>query len=307
LTRSAAPRIPDLFIVGAPKSGTTSLYRYLAHHPDVHMSPIKEPHFFGSDLRIPGLRQATDLEQYLTLFADATDARAVGEASTWYLASRLAAEEIHAFNSDAAVVVMLRNPIEMSHSLHSQCLKAGIEDERDFGRALALEDARRHGRSLPGGGFHQALLYTDAARYSDQVERYQRVFGRERVHVVLFDDLRADADGTFLRLVEWLGLDPVGDEVDGVHNPNRMVRSLWARNLLERPPSAVRRAVRTVVPGSLRPRIRDLLFGLNNPVTRRSPLDGGTRRRLAAVFRPDIQRLQLLIGRDLGPWLDAAG
>ena len=304
LTRSNAPRIPNLFIVGAPKSGTTSFYRYLAAHPDVFMSPIKEPHFFGGDLRVPGLRLAPTRGEYLALFSDATDERWVGEASTWYLASRQAAEEIHASSPDAAIVVMLRNPVQLAHSLHSQCLKTGLEDERGFEHALELEADRRRGFSLPKRGFHQALLYTDAGRYANQVERYLRVFGRERVHVLLFDDLRADTDAAFDGLLTWLGLETAVVRPDRAHNPNRAVRSLWLRDLLDRRAPRFRRLARALVPGPLRPAVHDRLFALNNPVVRRTELGSSTQRRLENLYREDIDRLQTLIRRDLSGWTE---
>ncbi|NLF38083.1 sulfotransferase, partial [bacterium] len=104
-------RLPDFFIVGAPKSGTTALHAYLGRHPSIFVPARKEPHFFGSDIVSPAF--VRDRDAYLSLFAGATTEARVGEASIWYLYSKRAAREIKEFNPDARIIIMLRNPVDM--------------------------------------------------------------------------------------------------------------------------------------------------------------------------------------------------
>ncbi|MBA2556411.1 MAG: sulfotransferase, partial [Chloroflexi bacterium] len=170
-------RKPDFFLAGAPKCGTRSMYEYLKPHPEIYLSPRKEPRYFASDLDTgtagDELFFVRELDEYLGLFQGATDQKRVGEASVQYLYSRVAAENIRVFNPDSRFLVMLRNPVEAVHSMHAQRLAGGAEDIADFEAALDAEDDRREGRRIPPGSFHvKGLIYRDVARFGEQVERW---------------------------------------------------------------------------------------------------------------------------------------
>ena len=134
-------RTPDLFILGAPKSGTTSLYEYLKGHPEVFMSVVKEPCYFSRDLALDDsgnfLVFGRDEKHYFDLFNDAGDAKRVGEGSTRYLYSNDAPALILEAQPNPFAIAMLRNPVDMIQSLHAHKLAAGTEDEPDFEKALA--------------------------------------------------------------------------------------------------------------------------------------------------------------------------
>ncbi len=299
------PRKPNLFIVGAPKCGTTSLRNYLDEHPDVHMVVPKEPNFFGRDLEMDSWRVARTEEEYRALFADAGDRPVVGEASTWYLRSERAAAEIHAFDPDARIIAMIRNPADMLYSLHSQLVRVGIEDLRPIEIALGAELPRRRGRLLPRRpSFPQALQYRRAARFAEQIERYFEVFGRDRVRVVVFDDFKTDVQSVYRSVLEFLDLDAGFEPSFEVHNRNQRVRSLRARDFLLWTPPIVARSVRAVLPSPFRRNLYLGLLQLNSPESARQPLGPETRARLIREFRPEIERLQDLLDRDLGPWLE---
>ena len=139
---------PNFFIVGAPKCGTSALYEYLGAHPEIFMSPYKEPHFFGSDLQ---QRWRPTKSQYFSCFAKARDEKRVGEASVHYLYSKCAAAEIKEFCPEARIIIMLRDPVEMLYSLHSQSIFSGNEVINDFEEALEAEADRKLGRRIPRG------------------------------------------------------------------------------------------------------------------------------------------------------------
>ena len=138
---------PNLFIVGAPKSGTTFLYYYLKQHPDIYFPNFKEPHFFGSDLIRRNGAYNLSLDEYQDLFK--TDKKIIGEASTFYIFSKDAPEEIYNFNPKAKIIIMLRDLVDLVHSLHSQFVFSGDEVIEDFTQALELEDSRLSGNSIP--------------------------------------------------------------------------------------------------------------------------------------------------------------
>jgi hypothetical protein len=295
----------DVFIVGAPKCGTTSLRNYLGQHPDVCMSEPKEPNFFGRDLDMDSWRVAGTEDEYLELFAHATGQTVLGEASTWYLRSERAAAEIHAFNPAARIVALVRNPADMLYSLHSQLVRVGIEDLRPFEAALDAELSRRRGKLMPRhASFPQALQYRRAARFTVQIRRYREVFPPGQVRVVLFDDLKADAAGTYRAVLDFLGLDPTFEPSFDVHNRNQSVRSLAARDFLLRTPELVKRGVRAIAPTPFRRNLYLSLLRLNSPEARRVPLSAGTRARLVRDFRPEVEQLEVLIQRDLHSWLE---
>lgn len=142
-------KVPNFFIVGAPKSGTTSMYHYIKEHPNVYMSDVKEPHYFSKDM--VGLpTHEYSREEYLNLFEDVNDHhRIVGESSTEYLISTEGLEHIRSFNPSAKILVMLRNPVDLVHAWHHQMLKQGVENVTDFQEAWNLQEARSKGEQIP--------------------------------------------------------------------------------------------------------------------------------------------------------------
>ena len=163
----------------------------------------KEPLYFGDDLtRRYGRFTEAD---YLHLFKDAKPGQRVGEASTWYLYSTSAAREIKEFAPDAQILVVLRNPVDVMYAQHNQLIFNVIEDIPDFAEALAAEPDRRAGKRLPPGPINlENLYYRHSVHFAEQLERYFEVFGRDRVHVMLSDDLRRDAEGTMRGVLEFL-------------------------------------------------------------------------------------------------------
>jgi hypothetical protein len=292
---------PDVFIVGAFKAGTTALYEYLRAHPQMFMSVPKEPMYFGADLT-PRYRRMTEAE-YLQLFAQARPDQHAGEASPWYLYSTSAAHEIRDFNAEAKPIVMLRNPVDVMYSQHSQLVFNQREDLADFGEALAAEDDRRAGRRIPKDAIRpEALYYRHSVAFAEQLRRYLDVFGREGVHVIVFDDFVADAAATYRSTLEFVGVDP-NVEVDlSVRNANRTARSGLLSRMVFAPPRPLRGAVGTLRRMPLAHRIRDALVSANSRETKRAPMDPQLRRQLTEEFRPEVAELGELIGRDLSAW-----
>lgn len=292
---------PDFFIVGAPKCGTTALHDYLGQHPEIFVSRVKEPTFFGSDLVRPGASRRT-LDEYLALFADARSDQRVGESSTAYLSSLRAPAEIFGFNPASQVIAMLRNPIDVLHAYHSQLLYQGEEDIEDFGEALAAETGRRERASAAATPASDVRFYRSVVSFADQIARYLEQFGRRRVHVVIYDDFRQDVSVEFELVLRFLEVDPlVRPPSFATINPNKQPRIPALHRFLTRPPRVARRAA-LLVPA----RARQLLFGsarrLNTRHAARSPIPPDLYARLARELAPDVERLGDLLGRDLSHW-----
>ena len=288
-------RIPDFFVVGHSKSGTTALYEMLRRHPQIFMPDMKEPIFFAPELprQAHRYRAPETLEEYMALFAAAEPGQVVGEGSASYLRSPQAAERIAQARPDARIVAILREPAAFRRSFHLQVVQAHYEDERDLARALSLEGERRRGRHLPKRSlWPQELLYTDHVRYVEQLSRYRERFPEEQVLVLIYDDFRADNDATVRRVLRLLGVDEHVRLEPTEANPTVATRSQRADDVLHALShgegalaGAVKRAATSVVPQRVR----------------RGAL-GAVQRRLVSAPPPEVdERLMLTLRRRLKP------
>ena len=303
---TARPR-PNLFIIGAPKCGTTSLYEYLKGHPQVYMSAAKEPGYFAPDNLQPGshqLRYGSDEDRYLALFEQAGQARRVGEATVGYIYSEQAPGLIHEFDPAARIIVMFRDPLRMIPSLHNQRLAEGREPEADFRRAIEREIAL-DGPSAPSDEPPAPGSYRDRGLFSRHLPRWLETFGREQVHVIILEDLEREPVSQFRRVLEFLDVDPDWQpEAFRVHNVRHQPRSrLLARLLKTGPPQWLvwNFLPRLVGDANTRRLVRRFR---HSPLIRkqaaRADIEPDLRRQLEEYFEPDVARLSDILGRDLG-------
>jgi len=224
----------NLFIVGQPKSGTTALANYLNQHPNVCMAYPKEPGYFAYDHiqesdAIYGAGtylKARTLQEYKQHFKHYEGEQIVGEATTTYLYSTVAAQAIHDYNPEAKIIVMLRHPVPFLHSLHMQYVNDGSEDERDFATALAKEEARRRGKDVPHRAIVPSLLYySDRIKYAEQVQRYKDLFPDAQILVLGAEDFREDNTGVFKQVLDFLEVDDTFEPTLDIVNPSAKPRS----------------------------------------------------------------------------------
>ena len=300
--------LPNLFIVGAPKSGTTSLYEWLRNHPDVYMSPFKEPCYFARDLAWESsgyyLRYGVDRERYLALFAAADGAPRVGEASTRYLYSQDAPVLIASDTRNPRIVVMLRNPVDMIASLHAHKVASGTEDLPDLADALAAEEDRRKGRRIPRDSNPRLSTYTERARFGEQLARWFKVFGRERVHVMILERVMREPAEQFRDLLTFLEIDPeYRPSSFAAHNPAHGARAGLVGSLARSKPAQF--AAWRLVPRILgQARTLELTRRLvQSPLLRTKASKAGVpadvRERLEVQLTPDVRALSKLLGQDL--------
>ena len=295
---------PDFFIVGAFKAGTTALYEYLRAHPQVFMCVPKEPMYFGQDLT-PRYRRMTE-DEYLALFRDARPDQRAGEASPWYLYSTSASAEIDAFAPDGQVIIMLRNPVDVMYSQHSQLVFNQREDLTDFDAALDAEPERLAGHRLPADAIRpEALYYRKSVRFAEQVRRWLEVFGRDRIQFIVFDDLVADPRAVYRSTLEFLGVDPTFEVDLSVYNPARRARSGRVQRAIFAPPPALRGLFGRLRRIPVLHRVRDALVSANSNQASRERMDPELRTELTREFAPQVAELGELIGRDLSAWSKA--
>ncbi len=230
-------RLPDFFVVGHPKCGTTALYSALARHPQIHMGMVKEPRYFAGELRdVSGRRPTGDpqtLAEYVSLYADAAPHQCVGDASPQYLWSPTAASAIAEAQPRARIVAILREPASFLRSLHLQFVQSYNESEQDLRKALALEGERRAGRCIPAQSQRpRMLVYSEHVRYAEQLRRYHAAFAPEQVLVLAYDDFRADNEGTIRCVLRFLGVDDTVPLAVHEANPTVGVRARRVHELV---------------------------------------------------------------------------
>jgi len=294
---------PNFFIVGAAKCGTTALYVYLKAHPRVFLSPVKEPRYFAEDM--PNLmNRVAARDDYLRLFKGANDRHiAVGEASPQYLYSAVAPAKIRAFNPDARIIAMLRNPVDMAWAAHAECLYWFVEEEPDFEKAWRLQGERRAGRCVPPLCKQVTMLLgAEVAMLGAQVERLLAVFPRDQVKFVLFEDFTGRTREVYEEVLAFLGVPSDGRSVFPKINTTKRHRLRSLGRLLIHPPKPLG-ATRTFLERRLGfYRLWPALRRLNSAPAKRAPMSPAFRAELMEFFRADVEKLGCLIGRDLSGW-----
>ncbi len=315
--RQQRARLPDFFIVGHAKCGTTALYETLRVHPEIYMPAVKEPQFFARNPQTPegggaaktfeqtGRHRET-LEQYMSLFAAAAPEELAGEASTFYLWSHVAPARIAELRPDAQIIAILREPASFLHSLHLQMLQNRSETEKDLRKAIALEEARRRGEQIPDDAhWPEALMYSQRVRYVEQLRRYHSAFAPDQMLVLIYDDFRRDNEATVKRVLRFLGVDDTFSLEPRRANPTVAVRSEHMRSAVRAvqlgsgPVSRTARgALLAVTSSRMRRRV---LYPLRKRVLYSAPppLDADFMLELRHRFKGEVVALSQYLDRDL--------
>ncbi|MCY7408740.1 MAG: sulfotransferase [Chitinophagales bacterium] len=296
---------PNFFVVGAPKSGTTSLYIYLSQHPQVFLPRKKELNYFCFDLHFN--YPLLSYQQFMSYYEEVKNETAIGEISVWNLFSKDAAQKIFDFNPESKIIIMLRNPVEMMYVLHSNHLYSGNENINDFGEALNEEEIRKRGELIPNNIRcpYEGLQYREVAKYSKQVLQYFKIFGRENVKVILFDDFIGETERSFKEILLFLKVDENFLPELKPYNVSKTTRSKFLKQLITNPPSFIKRIGKIFFPHQTKRRdwLMIKLWKLNSKKLERRKMDERLREKLILEFTPEINELQKVIEKDLSHWL----
>ena len=297
-----------VFLVGAPRCGTTALSRVLKRNPQICFSNPKENHYFllaphhGPTLRV----KRAYLQAYFPGLNETH--RVIIDGSVTYLYSPESIRRILALDRDARFVVMVRNPIDMIHSYHARLLYTMDEDEKDFECAWRLQSARRRGENIPRGCRDPRLLqYKSAASLGTQLEQLFEIAGRRCCHVIVFDDFVNDPLRVYKALLEFIEVDYDGQTSFKPRNSNRTYRSSFLQRIIMSPPAFVIRAiVRWRLNGKSRlgfmRRFRLRLKKTNDIIVKRPPLSPELRTELEAELEPEVRKLSALLNRPFEHW-----
>ncbi len=306
-------KFPDFFVVGAPRCGTTSLCRYLSRNPRICFSRPKEPHYFS---RLDHMPTADELQRdYLDRSFDHHNERhrSTGEGSVSYLYLPGVIERIKLINPEAQFIVLVRSPLSMLPSYHLRMRFLLQEDQVNFADAWNLEESRKRGENLPKHCLDARLLqYSDVARFGVQVQQLFQVAGRDRSHVIVFDDLKADPLKTYRGVLDFLGVEYDGQTDFEQRYASHMYRFQWLQQLLFGTATSGSKTVDTLQrrsrkyneDGTRRPSLIKRVTRLNKVPMRPDPLSGQMADTIRATLKGDVALLSSLLERDLGFWLD---
>lgn len=275
-------KLPNFFILGAGRCGTTSLHRYLRQHPEIFMASVKEPSFFCEPFQV-----VTNPIHYAGLFAGVGGETAIGEASHVYLTHPRSAETLKAFFPEARFVLTFRHPADRAYSLYHHMRRYGYETAGSFERALAIEDRRYHSTWFQNhcGQYFYNFLYFRSGLFGEQIKRYFSLFDPERFHILTLADLKNDPYQTLGRIFAFLHVDPDFRPDLKVFNQGLTSRSAWLQHLLHQ------KAGR---PFRLRQTSRRLAEKYN--VAAVPPMNPDTRRELCLRYAPDLEQFHELTG-----------
>lgn len=311
------------FFVGAPRCGTTSLAKWLRGHPEACLSRPKEPHFFAmndlTDLSLAELRRIVRSKYLDRFFPHRHGSSVLAEGSVSYLYAPERLEPVLRLWPRAKFIICVRNPLQMVPSLHQRHFVNGDEDVREFERAWALVQERRNGRQVPRSCLDPRFLdYWEAGYLGKHVEKFLEVIGRERCLISIFDDLVADPQSEYRRVLEFIGLKDDGKDVFERHAESRDCRIPWLQRLLQRPPKIAMglvdsddlhnpRFAETVGPVMRKILdIRTAILEWNEVPAERPKIHSTVLEEMRLMYRDDVALLSDLVQRDLSHWLQPA-
>ena len=310
---------PNFFVVGAAKSGTTSLDLYLSQHSDIYLSPIKEPHFFSNDISLADcspeyIKRASlnveaylgnqvltrmhvahieDQSQYIELFREVKDEKLIGELSTSYLYSNCAAENIFKFNQNAKIIIVLRQPVYRAYSHYLMNVREFLEYESGFISALE----RDFYSSEKGWG--KSNLYVELGLYFEQVSRYVKRIPEGQIKIFLFEELKNDPVRFIQDVCEFLEVSPsaLSAKDFSVHKnvaarPRFMISGAYLTTF-----NVFRKYAGMYLPDWIKRQVKGIILSKNVTKLKLEEFEYAMK-----YFSEDINKLSVLIKRDLGSW-----
>ncbi len=298
--------LPNFFIIGAAKSGTTTLYNSIKQHPKIYLSPLKEPHFFSHGLsgntniaveRYGSLQSPiTDLETYRALFDNVSSETAIGEASTSYLIHPNAAERIHRHIPDAKMIAILRNPIDRAYSAFLMKCRIQKQDMSDSQRLLKeFEDEVRKSYGENNTGL-----------YHRKISKYLEYFDTEQLKVVTFQYFQNNFSHIIKEIFLFLEVNPeIHIEKPGVRNKGGVPKNKLLFDSMERMRKEFNTTVRPFISDAMVDRMYNFYTNMRNQTLKKPPeLPTGTRHKLLELYRDDILKLQDTLQQDFSMWLE---
>ncbi|ETN95788.1 sulfotransferase [Zhouia amylolytica] len=299
--RGKQKQLPDFLIVGVARCGTTSLFHYLNQHPKIGFPVKKEPKYFSSlHINFPqkGIGDSTvdnkivkDLNTYTNLFNGLKDFPLLGEASSdYFYYHKNTIPEIKRTLGDVPIIISIRNPIERSFSAYNNLVRDGREN-LSFSLALEKEDERS------SAGWDWMWAYTQGSLYAEGIKAFQENFSK--VKVVLFDEIQENPAKVLNDIEQFLDIEAYNDYDTSVkYSPsgspkNKLIKLISSRN--SKVINGVRNSVMNIIPRSVLEKIAKGFYAKDD-------LDNMLKKQLNEIFKEDIEKTEVLIGKSLNSW-----
>lgn len=288
----------NLFIVGYPKAGTTSLFYYMQQNKEIFTPRQKELHHFAKDKNeeykqyhkhIPNFFNYT-ITEYEKHFSKAKKEKYLLDATPTYIFSKESAKEIHKYNSKAKIIIVVREPIAMLYSLYSQLYVSMNEDQKTFEKAINIEKTRKQGKNIPRILRREpsSLYYSEHIKFSEQINKYYKYFPKSQIKLILFDDLIKNMDEEYSKILSFLSL-PKQKVTYKNHNPNERVRFWHLRNLLTNPKIAEK--VKKLLSERTHTFLEQLIKKITLVRAERKPLNKEFKDKLKKEYKSEIIKL----------------
>lgn len=304
----------NLFLVGAAKAGTTSLQSYLNQHDQIYFSPLKEPNYFAKDINPDSFTSAykkrnqfvddsyfkltplpdahisfiQSLDYYEMLFKDANNCKYLGDASTSYLYSTVAANEIKNYNPNAYILILLRNPIERAYSHYNMALQAGYTD-------LSFKDAILQDINNPKKGFGISNLFIELGLYSEQMKRFQSAFSSEQIMVLFYNDYKSNSIQELNKIFNWLNIDEFTPNIDEQKNVSLQPKlKKWNKILSD---VGIKKMASSILPDYIREKVKKSYYS-----TGKNSIAKVDYQYLLSIYLDDIKKTETMLNKDLSSW-----
>lgn len=292
--RECEPLKPGLFIVGAPKCGTTAWAQYLGSNPDIFISDPKEPSHFCTDLDWPGIRDRGD---YLKLFENNAGAKVLGEASPRYLFSQDAARNIREFDPQAKIIILLRNQVEFLRSLHNQHIYNGMENIEDFEEAWRLSGMRNVSNTPRDFVEYKMLDYRKSGSFAPQIDRFLREFPSDQVRIFHFSDWTRNPRATYLEILRLLEVADDGRIDFPQVNEARRHAIPGVHRMLKKTPASAAAIVKKLSSPRQRLWLKRFLLGITARPARAATVSDSLRQEITDYYSDDVEAVRPLLWR----------
>ena len=279
--------IPNLFIVGGGRSGTTSLHEWLKEHPEVFMSEVKGPNFFGEEPN-PGFEEFfKNKKKYLSLFSKANNKKIIGESSHYFW-SKTAAKEIKKFNPEAKVIIILRNPLDVAYSYY---LNGNIPNNISFEDSIASNDLK-------------VKKILDELKYHNHLKRFLDNFKKEiQLHLIIFDDLSKNQKAVYKKLCKFLDINNNFIPDFKPHNQARKIKNKWLLKTIHLTPNSLKLFVKRILPKKIVDDIKTKIGIFTTKNRLENPKVKRVNAKTAKIFNEEIKKTKKLTGLNLNKWL----
>ena len=290
-------KLPNFLVIGAPRSGTTSLYFYLKQHPEIFLPVRKELHYFSYDLIAknisgPGDKDTlqilcADKPSYLEHYKGVKNEIAIGEISPSYLYYAQVSQRIHQELGQIKIIAILRNPIEKAFSQYMHLVRLNLE-KLSFHEALFVEEERKKQK------WGDIWRYAESSLYSSKIQTYIDVFGEENIHIVLMEEFVLDPQKILGSIFSFLDVkNSFQVDTNRIYNKSGIPRSKSVARFFAHQ-NLLKKILKKIVPEHIRVPLRMAILNANL-TPKQEVMDTRSRQFLVEYFKSDIFKLEEIL------------